>query len=104
MEFTRFVRKPFAVEAIEVTEENIAEIAKMVGSLRKKENGTPYIKVDQKLVPSVFNVYPGFWMTKMGDNIRCYSKRAFEEQFVASTEDIENWVTFMNKEIVVADG
>lgn len=98
MEYTKFVRKPFIVEAIEVTTENINDIATHVGTLRKKENGTPYIQVDRRLVPNIFRVYPGFWMTKMGDNIRCYSKRAFIEQFIESTPDIENWVNFLTKD------
>lgn len=96
VEFTTFVRKPFTVEAVEVTVDNIAEIAELVGALRAKDNGTPYIQVDRRIVPNVFRVYPGYWMTKMGDNIRCYSKRIFVEQFVPNTEDIDSWVKFMN--------
>lgn len=98
MDFTTFVRKPFTVEAVEVTPENIEEIAKLVGTLRTKENGTPYIQVDRRLVPNIYRVYPGFWMTKMGDNIRCYSKRVFEEQFIQTSEEIQEWVAFMNEE------
>lgn len=97
MEFTTFVRKPFRVEAVEVTAENISDIAGFVGTLRHKDNGTPYIQVDRRLVPNVFRVYPGFWMTKMGDNIRCYAKRVFEEQFIANTDEINQWVNFMNE-------
>jgi hypothetical protein len=97
MEFTTFVRKPFKVEAVEVTTNNIGDIAEFVGTLRHKDNGTPYIQVDRRLVPNVFRVYPGFWMTKMGDNIRCYSKRVFEEQFIVNTDEINQWVNFMNE-------
>lgn len=100
MDFSPFVRKPFVVEAIEVTEDNINEIAEFVGTLRKKDNGTPFIQVDRRLVPNIFRVFPGFWMTRMGDNIRCYSKRAFFEQFVENTPDIDKWVQFMNKESI----
>lgn len=96
MEMSTFVRKPFTVEAVEVTNENIAEIAEMVGTLRQKDNGTPYIQVDRRLVPNIFRVYPGFWMTKMGDNIRCYAKRVFKEQFIESTPDIQNLVEFLD--------
>lgn len=99
MDFATFVRKPFTVEAVEVTTENIAEVAKLVGSLRQKDNGTPYIQVDRRLVPNVYRVYPGYWMTKMGDNIRCYSKRIFTEQFTESSEDIEAWIDYMNNAI-----
>ncbi len=101
MEFTKFVRKPFVIEAVEVTEENISELAELIGTLRHKENGTPYIQVDRVRVPSVVSVYPGYWMTKMFGNIRCYSKKTFLSQFVESTPEIEVWVDFMGKDSVV---
>jgi hypothetical protein len=95
MDFTVFVRKPFVVEAVEVTDENIAEIAEYVGTLRTKDDGTPYIQVDRRLIPNVFRVFPGFWMTRMGDNIRCYSKKIFTDQFTATTPEIKSWVDFL---------
>jgi hypothetical protein len=95
MEFTTFVRKPFVVEAVEVTAENINEVAKYIGDVREKEDGTQYILVDRRLVPNVFKVYPGFFMTKMGENIRCYSRKIFKEQFVEEDENIKPWVEFM---------
>lgn len=82
VEFTNYVRKPFTVEAVEVTKENIGEVAELIGTLRAKDDGTPYIQVDRRLVPNVFRVYVGFWVTRMGDNLRCYSKRIFTDQFV----------------------
>lgn len=96
MDFTNYVRKPFVVEAVEVTEDNIEEIAPHVGRLREKDDGTPYIQVDRRLIPNVFRVYPGFWMTRMGDNIRCYSKRVFTDQFVAKTDDMSEWIDYLN--------
>jgi hypothetical protein len=98
MEFTEFVRKPFLVEAVEVTADNIEEIAEFVGTLRKKDDGTPFIQVDRRLIPNVFRVFPGFWMTRMGDNIRCYSRRIFTDQFTEVTPEVKNWVEFMDKE------
>lgn len=98
MEFKEFVRKPFTVEAVEITAENIEEISKFVGDLNKKEDGTPYIQVDRRKIPSGFRVYPGFWMTRMGDKIRCYSRRIFSEQFAEMTPEIKEWVDFVNKE------
>jgi hypothetical protein len=96
MEFTTFVRKPFVVDAVEITAENIGEVAKYVGDLREKEDGTPYILVDRRLVPNVFRVYPGFFMTRMGENVRCYSKKIFKEQFMVQDDQIKEWVTFIN--------
>lgn len=102
MEFNTFVRKPFTVEAVEVTKDNIEDIAPFVGTLRQKDDGTPYIQVDRRLVPNIFRVYPGFWMTKMGDNIRCYSAKIFKEQFVQNDAKINEWVLFMNGEVNAA--
>ena len=96
MQFSEFVRKPFVVEAIEVTAENMAEIAKYVGEVREKEDGTPFILVDRRLIPNVFRVYPGYWLTRMGDRTRCYSRKIFFEQFVESNPEIIAWVDFMN--------
>jgi hypothetical protein len=98
MEMTMFVRKPFMVEAVEVTPDNIAEIAELVGVLRENDNGTPYIHVDRRLVPNIYRVYPGFWMTRMGDHIRCYSKKIFRAQFVERTDELENWIKTLNAE------
>ncbi len=99
MEFNTFVRKPFAVEAIEITEDNMAEIAPIIGTIRHKENGSPYIAVNRRLVPNLFRVYPGFWVTKMGEgeNVRCYSKRVFEQQFVQTTPEINAWISYLNE-------
>jgi hypothetical protein len=95
MNFATFVRKPFVVQAVEVTAENISEVAKYVGDLREKEDGTPYILVDRRLVPNVERVYPGFFMTKMGENVRCYSRKIFTEQFMEQSEEIKPWIEFM---------
>ncbi len=93
MEFNTFVRKPFIVEAVQITTENIAEVAKFVGTLRN-EDDKPYIQVDRRLVPNVYKVHPGFWMTKMGENIRCYSDHIFRAQFMQMTADLEEVVAY----------
>lgn len=95
MDFTTFVRKPFVVEAIEITTDNIEDVAKYIGDVREREDGTKYILVDRRLVPNVEKVYPGFFMTKMGENIRCYSRKIFKEQFIEKTPEIEPWLDFM---------
>lgn len=83
---SKYVRKPFLVEAVEVTEANIKELAEFIGTVRKKPDGTSFIAVDRRLIPNVFRVYPGFWMTRMGDNIRCYSAKIFNDQFIELEE------------------
>lgn len=82
MEFTTFVRKPFEVQALQITKENIEELAPMIGDLEYKEDGSPYIQVDKEKVRNMFRVYPGDWLTKMGGNVRCYARKVFSDQFV----------------------
>lgn len=93
LEYNTFVRKPFVVEAVEVTEENIEGIAEKVGQVETKADGTKYIAVDRRIVPNIYRVYPGFFMTKLGDNYRCYSKRIFDEQFVIVDDSISEAVS-----------
>lgn len=95
MEMQSFVRKPFVVEAVEITKENIAEIATLVGKLKEKD-GEQVIEVNRKKVPNLYEVSPGFWMTKMNGKIRCYSERVFKEQFTGMTPEIDSWVEFLN--------
>ena len=96
MEFTTFVRKPFVVEAVEITKDNIAEVAQHVGDLRYREDGSPFILPDRRLVPNVVRVFPGYFMTKMGENIRCYSPKIFKEQFVEKTDGIQPWLDYLD--------
>lgn len=94
--FEKFVRKPFVVEAIEITAENIEELAKHIGVYRNRD-GYKYINVDRRFIQGVDRVYPGFWMTKMGDNIRCYNRKIFLDQFTPSTVEAETWVHYFNE-------
>lgn len=94
--FEKFVRKPFLVEAIEVTTENIDDLAKFIGNIRRNTDGSPYIFVTRKFILGVERVYPGFWMTKMGDNIRCYPDKIFKDQFTISTPEAEAWLAIFN--------
>lgn len=98
MEFVTCVRKPFKVEAVQITKDNIEEIAEEIGKIRyKRENGEPFIRVNPRVIPNIQFVYIGFYMTKMGDNIRCYSGRIFEDQFIPTSDAIENWIVFLNQ-------
>ncbi len=46
---TTYVRKPFLVDAVEITDENISELAGFVGTLQNKDDGTIYIQVDRPI-------------------------------------------------------
>lgn len=98
MELTEYIRKPFIVEAVEITKENVEDVAAYVGEVVYDEDDKPmYIESDRQLMPGIPRVYLGFYMTRMGDNIRCYSRRVFFEQFTMLNDDIQKWVDFLEK-------
>lgn len=78
--FDQYVRTPFSVEATIITEENIEEVAQLVGTVRTK-NGEKYIALDRRIVPNISRAYIGWYVTRLGDNFRCYSPKVFLEQF-----------------------
>jgi hypothetical protein len=89
VEFKSFIRKPFRVSAIEITVENIHELADLVGEFKEDADSGPYIIADPEKVPTVNRVVPGYWITQMGKNLRCYSAKAFHEQFAELTPSLD---------------
>ena len=90
MEFVEYVRRPFKIEAIRITEENIDEIAKLIGEIRTK--GTEkFILLDKRIVPNMTRAYVGWWVTRFNDNLRCYSNKIFTEQFTPNSTEWGNW-------------
>ncbi len=83
MEFTKYTRKPFTVEATEVTEDNLEEIAKLSGMIKVDDRGKRYIEVNPNKIPIIPEVYPGFFLTKMNGNLRFYKRNIFLDQFEA---------------------
>lgn len=81
-EFKDYARRPFRVEATLVTVSNLDTVAEYVGDVMEKEDGTRFIQVDRRKVPNVFRVFPGFYLTRLDDNIRCYSPKVFAQQFL----------------------
>lgn len=75
-------RKPFYIEAVQITTENIEEIAELIGRvMTKEEDGSPFIQIDNVIIPGISRAYPGFWLTIMNDRYRCYSNKIFTSQF-----------------------
>lgn len=103
MEMQTFVRKPFTVEAIQITNDNIKELAPLIGTIRTHK-GKFYIEVNRKKVPVLSEVEIGYWMTKVENGkIRCYSDRVFKQQFTPLTPEVDSWVKFLNVEDAEAE-
>lgn len=98
MEFTgTYSRKPFVVEAIQITEENIDELAALPLGEVKEKDGSKFIALDKRIVPNIHRAFVGWWVTRMDDNLRCYSPKIFEEQFEEASEDVKY-------DLIVAEG
>lgn len=102
MEFIDFIRKPFKVKGVLITEENMEEIAALVGKMADKE-GERYIALDKRVIPNVRKAYVGWFLTQLGDNYRCYSPKVFREQFESCGENGILDVWFQNQEEAVED-
>lgn len=82
VKFLPFSRKPFSVEAVMITEANIDELGALLGEVRTGD-GEKYIALDRRVVPNIRRASVGWWVTRMNDNLRCYSPKVFEDQFEA---------------------
>lgn len=86
MELQTYLRIPFAVEAIQLTEENMEEVAKLVGEVMTDEQtGERYIRPDRSKVTFVKNrCRPGCWFTFKGGQIQHFPNKAFTKSYVSS--------------------
>lgn len=76
-----FIRTPFVIKATEITEDNIDEIAELIGRVRRPEDAPPYIAVDWRRVPNIKRADIGWMVTSYNGNHRCYAPKVFAEQF-----------------------
>lgn len=77
-------RKPFEVLAVQVTEENMAEVSEWCnGEILKTGKGTPFIKVPV-VRPSMVRqtrAFAGDWILYSGRGHKVYTVKAFENSF-----------------------
>ena len=85
LDFVTFTRRPFVVEAVQITEDNMEELADLIGDIRTKDD-VRYIALDRRIVPNIRKAFVDWWVTRMDDNLRCYSPKIFEEQFEEAVE------------------
>ena len=101
LHYETFVRTPFKIEAVEVTEENIHQIAEMLGSkiFTDTRTGSTFIGVDNDQMPGIYRIYAGFWVTKMGHRFRAYSQQRFLKEFIRLSAGVEGWVKMAESEV-----
>lgn len=79
-----YVRKPFEVEAVEVTETNMEAITEWCnGQLVSPPNGKAFIKVHvaRALNERQTKAYPGDWVLYAGTGFKVYTEKAFRKTF-----------------------
>lgn len=101
LDIAQFARKPFYVEAVQVSEENIQEVAAWVGGRikrtnRKGEGLEPYVKVNVKrpLHDRQKQAFVGDWVlryetlhgTRTAVTYKVYTNEAFARNFIPVEE------------------
>lgn len=86
METGKFIRKPFDIEAIRVTEDNINEVAAWCDGRVLKDEGkkeSPFIKVrvHHPLTQRQTKAFVGDWVLYAGKGYKVYTNTAFERSF-----------------------
>ena len=80
----KYNRKPFSVDAVQVTADNIHEVAKWcMGKVETENDGRLYIKVKVRrpLTDRQTKAYIGDWVLYAGTGFKVYTDRAFTGSF-----------------------
>lgn len=91
METTKFTRKPFDVEAVQVTADNIDEVAKWCqGEVITQNDGSKFIKVRvlRVLNERQTQAFVEDWVLYAGTGYKVYTDKAFRKSFVPQTEEL----------------
>lgn len=91
MKTQSFQRKPFQVEAIQVTEENLTQVAEWCQGTLETEGDLPgmkqliRVKVKHPLNARQTKAYVGDWVLKAGEGFKVYNQVAFDKSFEPTT-------------------
>ena len=94
VETTRYVRRPFYIEAVQVTENNMGEVAAWcVGNVLEKDSRSGpvsyvHVNVTHPVNERQTMAFVGDWVLKAGTTFKVYTTRAFEQNFEVSTEGV----------------
>ncbi len=78
----KYVRKPFEVDAVQVTAENLEELAEWCQGTLEEDN-RPYIRVRvaRPLNERQTKAYAGDWVLYAGTGFKVYTSKAFHRTF-----------------------
>jgi hypothetical protein len=88
LEIKEYVRRPFKVEGVQVTEENMETVAIWCdGRIFKTKDGTPFVKVTITAGNPKYSrtyrsrAFVGDWVLDSGKSFKVYTSKAFEATF-----------------------
>lgn len=85
----KYIRKSFTVDAVQVTEENLEEVAKWAqGEVLVSERGDNYVRVrvHNPLTERQTRAFPGDWVLYASKGYKVYTQKAFERSFEKQSE------------------
>lgn len=94
MQTEKYARKPFLIDAVKVTSENMEEVAKWCGgTIQTVQRGEHTVKYIQAPVSRPSNerqkkAFIGDYVLKAGKSFKCYEARAFDSCFEKPSEEL----------------
>lgn len=91
MQTNKYVRKVFAVNAVQVTAENLFEVAEWCGGeVKAAEDGKAYVKVKvhRPLNEKQTRAQVGDWVLESTTGFKVYTERAFANSFDVPEETV----------------
>lgn len=85
LETVEYVRRPFEVTAVQVTDNNLAEVADWCeGEVRETAEGTKFVKVKvyRPMNSRQTRAFIGDWVLYSGRAYKVYTVKAFEQSFM----------------------
>jgi hypothetical protein len=82
-EVKKYCRKPFEIEAVQVTLENMAAVAEWCGGSVITEETSKFVKVNvtKPLNDRLTRAFVGDWVTKASYGYKVYTNKAFGREF-----------------------
>lgn len=84
LETHQYVRKQFNIDAVQITEKNMADVAAWTdGSIQTDDNNKKFVKVDVKRPLNLrqTQAFIGDWVLCAGEGFKCYTNKAFRSSF-----------------------
>ena len=90
IETAKFQRKPFEIEAVQVTEENLEDVAKWCDGVVETHGDSQHIKVrvHRPLNERQTKAFVGDWVLYAGTGYKVYTDKAFKKSFEPAKKPI----------------